>query len=66
MWTWSCAVVAAPGAEDRNAFVMLRVFPFLADKVFNDKMAALLPQHLFYEPKPFVSANALGDELLQF
>ena len=66
MWTWVRVVVATPGAEDRDAFVILRFFPFLVNQVFNDKMAALLPQYLCYEPKPFVSANAVGSARLQF
>ena len=66
MWTWVRVVVATPGAEDRNAFVVLRFFPFLVNQVFNDKMAALLPQYLCYEPKPVVSANAVGSARLQF
>ena len=52
MWTWARVVVATPGAEDRNAFVVLRFFPLLVNQVFNDKMAALLPNTFAMSPSP--------------
>ena len=59
-------LVPRPVPRIETHYFVLRFFPFLVNQVFSDKMAALLPQYLCYEPKPFVSANAVGSARLQF